>query len=113
MDRGRQIFGVIHSMEDLPQLKSLCLEITDFVCLDFLLSAKLSLETICIKTYSVDLCVKNNKQYMAIKKKQIIQFLGYEDKLNDSNIWRMLPNLKKVWLESAGIKRKYVRRASM
>lgn len=100
-----------HGRLNLPKLQTLCLEITGFVCLDFLLSAKLSLETISIITHSVDLSAKN-KQLMEIKKKQIIQFLGYEDKLHDSNIWTMLPNLEEVCLEAAGIKRKYIRRTS-
>lgn len=94
---------------DLFYLKTFYLEIYSIVSLDFLLLTRCSLEEISIKICSVNLYGKTNEQFLAMEKDQIIQFLGYEGKLLESNIWRLLPKLKKVSVELYSFKLDYKR----
>ncbi len=70
---------------------------------DFILGMKDSIETLIIRFDIKWVVVKKERELQKItEKEQIIQLLGHEDNLMESNIWSMLSKLNKVLLVDVG-----------
>ncbi len=88
---------------DLPKLKKFKMTMCDFeiVCLDFLLPMRSNLEEISlgVKLNSYDAIDFHYKQEVAVTSGHVVQFLGYEAKMLDSNIWAIFKKMKKLEVE--------------
>lgn len=81
----------------VPNLKKLEVGIKDLASLDFLLGITDSLEELFIRRNTSKEDNLSEKK-IEIENAQIIQFVGYETKLLESNIWHIFPKLKAVCL---------------
>lgn len=77
----------------LPKLRKINIRLgSNRICLDFLLPMKNNLEEISLKTcYKFPL-----KQNMTATSGTIVQFMGFEEKMLDSNVWVLFKMLKLV-----------------
>lgn len=77
-------------------------------CLDFLLRMQENLVELSISCKSgrleigsydySDFSLTNNSSIEFIESSQIIKFLGYQEKMLESNIWNLFPKLRKICL---------------
>ncbi len=85
---------------NLANVRKLETEGLRMYCLDYMLGMKDSLEELIIICYGVgsndlrNFTAIEKREIGKIERNQVVKFLGYHDKMLESNIWSMFPKLK-------------------
>ncbi len=85
----------------LPKLKFFLIKPQTYVSLDFLLPSADTLKTIDIEDFESLDFTRISQQYCETKKRQIVEYLGYEQNMKISNIWKMFKQLE--WISKRDI----------
>lgn len=86
----------------LPKLKRITLKMCrNRLCLDFLLGMKQNLEEISVQVNYL----QPVRQNVTLTSGTVVQFMGYEGKMLESNIWVLFKKLKKIEVETYEVSR--------
>lgn len=96
----------------LPKVKILEVSISSMFSLDFLLGMTENLEELKIegkigfRLEKENSSKEENTEIELIERNQIINFIGYQERMLESNIWNMFPKLKKIETGRGGLFKK-------